>query len=138
MEWMLIAAMVFGNSTTDHMEEIEVDLLEINTLHDKACRPIWCQVIAWQRWHEDGGRLHNIGWRMVSTKPWELPVRHGNRWTMTVIENNRVARISAGQLRVSSTQNDPERDDSRRWWRDNVPENVFSPRIAELPAGDER
>ena len=123
MPFLFVLLFVPGSGNCPGRDGCEVDVLEVNMVHDGEMRPAYVQVIAWRRFVEDGDRLHNVGWRMVSSLA-DLPVQHGERWHVVSYESRQAISVSAPLLRRSWTQCDPERVDSRDWWRGNAP-NIF-------------
>lgn len=126
---LAFVSLCFGSDIDRTVEHFSMDMLELNTVYDRECKPVFVQVIAWRYMEEDRGRRHNWGWRMVSSQQ-DLPIRCGGTWTVTVYEGKRVIKVSAPYLRRSWTQTDPEREDSRDWWRGEPP-NVFQTQLVE-------
>jgi hypothetical protein len=120
---VFVSACLHGLEGNRIVERVEVDMLEVNTVYDQGCKPVFVQVIAWQYMVEDNDRPHNVGWRMVSTHQ-DLPVRIGSSWSLAIFEAKRVLKVVAPYLRRTWTQVDPERADSRDWWHGNPP-NIF-------------
>jgi hypothetical protein len=113
---------------------VQVDLLEVNTLYNSRCEPVFTQVIAWRYFPEDRMRPHNVGWRMLRTDmPSEWPIRVGSRWCVTVGDGSRRVTVYGKHYRTTHTQTDPERDDTRAWWGSHARENVFEPLAQPLP-----
>jgi hypothetical protein len=126
---VFVSAWFHGLEGNQIVERVEVDMLEVNTVYDQECKPVFVQVIAWKHMVEDNDRPHNVGWRMVSTHL-DLPVRIGSSWSLTIYESKRVLKIAAPYLRRTWTQVDPERADSRDWWHGNSP-NIFQDQPTE-------
>jgi hypothetical protein len=126
---VFVSACLHGLEGNQIVERVEVDMLEVNTVYDQECKPVFVQVIAWKHMVEDNDRPHNVGWRMVSTHQ-DLPVRIGSSWSLTIFEAKRVLKVAAPYLRRTWTQVDPERADSRDWWHGNPP-NIFQDQPTE-------
>lgn len=131
MPLLVFVSACFGNKVESPCEiEIGVDQIEINTIYDSQCRPVFVQAIVWRKMAIDNGRMHNIGWCAVHTKL-DLPIRRGALWWLTVYDHDRVIYVRAPFLKRSWTQDDPERTDSKDWWKGNPP-NIFQ-RQNEVP-----
>jgi hypothetical protein len=126
---VFVSACFHGLESDRVVQRVDVDILEVNTIYDQHCKPSFVQVIAWKYMVEDNYRPHNVGWRMV-WKPEDHPVRVGNSWSVTIFEAKRVLKVAAPYLRRTWTQVDPERVDSRDWWRGNPP-NIFQDQATE-------
>jgi hypothetical protein len=130
--WMLTAMLLGSGARLETRAEVQVDLLEVNTLYNARAQPVFVQVIAWRFFPEDRMRPHNVGWRML-TSPSDWPTRVGSRWCVTVGDGPRRVTVWAKHFRASHTQTDVERDDTRAWWGSNRPENVFEHLLQPLP-----
>jgi hypothetical protein len=122
MPFFILLFLAWDRGTDNPVTQIEVDLLEVNTMCDAECKPIFQQVIAWNVMPEDG-KIHNVGWQIVNRET-DLPSKSGRLWSLTAISKHQAVRIQSPQIRRTWTQTDPERHDSRHYWQGNPP-NIF-------------
>ena len=100
-----------------------VDVIELNHVHDSKGNLCFTQVILWKIDASDG-LLHNWGWRMVREDR-EMPWRGGCKFFFVRHEEgSRRVVIAAPTYRIRSTNTDPEREDTAKFWNGSAP-NLF-------------
>ena len=98
-----------------------VDQIEINTHYDQNGEPQWQQIIVWKRYDD---KLHNVGWRFIKDVG-DYPVKCNEQYYITAWNDKRRIIVTSKSLIRSHTQSDPEREDTRSYWKGEAP-NIFS------------
>ena len=108
MAWMLF--FIVGGS------EIHVDLIEWNHIYDRRGNRVFSQVVLWD-FDASDGRPHNVGWFIGH----EAPRREGRMVRVNVWNGRKILRFRSTMYRETRSMEDPERADSRDWWRGENP-----------------
>lgn len=95
-----------------------VQLIEVNHNFDQQLCYKFTQIIAWDI--QPDTKLHNVGWKILDNTTY-LPQKEGAAYCVTIYNDYYSCKIVAPFLKTSYTQTDPERDDTRTYWKGEAP-----------------